>query len=74
MTIAARVNNMAPLEPCPPISTTPSIYGAANVARAYNDYGEAQMMYDLAQQDLKRIHTMLGLAQRRFTAGLDSKF
>lgn len=47
---------------------------AANVARAYNDYGEAQAMYDLAQQDLKRTHTMLGLAQRRFTAGLDSKF
>ncbi|RLR17399.1 efflux transporter outer membrane subunit, partial [Sodalis-like symbiont of Bactericera trigonica] len=47
---------------------------ATNVARAYNDYGEAQAMYDLAQQDLKRTHTMLGLAYRRFTAGLDSKF
>ncbi|MGL9724279.1 efflux transporter outer membrane subunit [Sodalis sp. (in: enterobacteria)] len=47
---------------------------AANVARTYNDYGEAHAMLDLAQQDLNRTHTMLGLAQRRFTAGLDSKF
>ncbi|MFT4464958.1 MAG: hypothetical protein ACMX3H_10015 [Sodalis sp. (in: enterobacteria)] len=30
------------------------------MARAYNDYGEA--------------HAMLDLAQRRFTAGLNSKF
>jgi NodT family efflux transporter outer membrane factor (OMF) lipoprotein len=47
---------------------------SADVARAYNSLGQAYAMQDLAQSDLERTRTMLNLAQRRFQAGLDSKF
>ena len=47
---------------------------SADVARAYNSLGEAYAMQDLAQKDLERTNTMLSLAEKRFRAGLDSKF
>ncbi|WP_413725165.1 efflux transporter outer membrane subunit [Sodalis sp. RH16] len=47
---------------------------SADVARAYNTLGQAYVMEDLAKQDLARTHTMLDLASKRYTAGLDSKF
>ncbi|WP_286790361.1 MULTISPECIES: efflux transporter outer membrane subunit [unclassified Pseudomonas] len=47
---------------------------AANVTRAYNQLGQAYVMLDLAEQDLKRTRGMLDLAQRRVSAGLDSEF
>ncbi|TWI52292.1 NodT family efflux transporter outer membrane factor (OMF) lipoprotein [Pseudomonas duriflava] len=47
---------------------------AANVSRAYNQLGQAYVLSDLAEQDLKRTRAMLNLAQRRVEAGLDSEF
>lgn len=47
---------------------------SADVARAYNTLGQAWAMHDLAQKDLERTRTMLNLASKRLSAGLDSKF
>jgi len=47
---------------------------SANVARAYSSLGQAWEMQDLAQKDLERTKTMLTLAAKRFSAGLDSKY
>lgn len=47
---------------------------SADVARAYNTLGQAWAMQDLAQKDLERTRTMLNLAAKRLSAGLDSKF
>jgi len=47
---------------------------AADVARAYSDLGQAYIMDDLAQEDLKRTQQMLNLGQRRLKAGIDSDY
>lgn len=47
---------------------------AANVARAYNNLGQAWAMQELAEQDLKRTSSMLDLASKRYNAGVDSQF
>jgi NodT family efflux transporter outer membrane factor (OMF) lipoprotein len=47
---------------------------AADVARAYSDLGQAYIVRDLAQDDLKRTTQMLELGRRRLTSGIDSAY
>ncbi|KAF1011245.1 MAG: Toluene efflux pump outer membrane protein TtgF [Pseudomonas fluorescens] len=47
---------------------------AADVARAYSDLGEAHIVRDLANEDLKRTRQMLDLSKRRVSAGIDSDY
>ncbi|WP_419736620.1 efflux transporter outer membrane subunit [Pseudomonas sp. COR18] len=47
---------------------------AGDVARAYSNLGEAHIVYDLANDDLKRTRQMLELGQRRLSAGIDSHY
>ncbi|MEB0046562.1 MULTISPECIES: efflux transporter outer membrane subunit [unclassified Pseudomonas] len=47
---------------------------AADVARAYSDLGQAHIVYDLANDDLKRTRQMLDLSQRRLNSGIDSQY
>ncbi|PKH80197.1 multidrug RND transporter [Pseudomonas sp. Choline-02u-1] len=47
---------------------------AADVARAYSDLGQAHIVYDLANEDLKRTRQMLDLSQRRLSSGIDSQY
>ena len=47
---------------------------AADVARAYSDLGQAHIVYDLSNDDLKRTKQMLDLSQRRLSAGIDSQY
>jgi NodT family efflux transporter outer membrane factor (OMF) lipoprotein len=47
---------------------------AADVARAYSDLGQAHIVYDLANDDLKRTKQMLDLSQRRLSSGIDSQY
>jgi len=47
---------------------------AANVARAYSDLGQAYIVRDLAQEDVKRTQEMLDLGQRRLQSGIDSEY
>lgn len=42
---------------------------AGDVARAYSNLGEAYIIHDLANDDLKRTRQMLELGQRRLSAG-----
>lgn len=45
---------------------------AADVARAYNNLGQAHVLHDLAVEDLKRTEQMVSLGKRRMDAGIDS--
>ena len=47
---------------------------AADVARAYSDLGQAHIVHDLANDDLKRTQQMLDLSQRRLSSGIDSQY
>ena len=47
---------------------------AADVARAYSDLGQAHIVHDLANDDLKRTRQMLDLSQRRLNSGIDSHY
>jgi NodT family efflux transporter outer membrane factor (OMF) lipoprotein len=47
---------------------------AADVARAYSDLGQAHIVHDLANDDLKRTRQMLDLSQRRLSSGIDSQY
>ncbi|WP_213875897.1 efflux transporter outer membrane subunit [Pseudomonas sp. dw_358] len=47
---------------------------AADVARAYSDLGQAYIVDDLAQDDLKRTSQMLTLGKRRLDSGIDSDY
>ncbi len=47
---------------------------AADVARAYSDLGQAYIVRDLAQQDVKRTQEMLELGKRRLQSGIDSEY
>src|SRR5471030_752838 len=47
---------------------------AADVARAYSDLGQAFIVYDLSNDDLKRTRQMLDLSQRRLNSGIDSQY
>ncbi|MDR9751299.1 efflux transporter outer membrane subunit [Pseudomonas sp. SZMC_28357] len=47
---------------------------AADVARAYSDLGQAYIVHDIAQEDLKRTRQMLDLSQRRLSSGIDSQY
>ncbi|OLF53098.1 efflux transporter outer membrane subunit [Pseudomonas chlororaphis] len=47
---------------------------AADVARAYSDLGQAHIVHDLADEDLKRTRQMLDLGQRRLSSGIDSQY
>ncbi|MEA9977232.1 MULTISPECIES: efflux transporter outer membrane subunit [unclassified Pseudomonas] len=47
---------------------------AADVARAYSNLGQAHVVYDLANDDLKRTRQMLDLGNRRLASGIDSRF
>jgi NodT family efflux transporter outer membrane factor (OMF) lipoprotein len=47
---------------------------AADVAKAYSDLGEAHIVRDLAEEDLKRTRQMLELSQRRLDSGIDSHY
>jgi NodT family efflux transporter outer membrane factor (OMF) lipoprotein len=47
---------------------------AADVARAYSRLGQAYIVDDLAQEDLKRTGQMLTLSKRRLSAGVDSDY
>ncbi|WP_338500117.1 efflux transporter outer membrane subunit [Pseudomonas trivialis] len=47
---------------------------AANVAKAYSDLGQAHIVRDLANDDLKRTRQMLDLSQRRLNSGIDSQY
>jgi NodT family efflux transporter outer membrane factor (OMF) lipoprotein len=47
---------------------------AADVARAYSQLGQAYIVNDLAQEDLKRTGQMLDLGKRRLSAGIDSDY
>jgi len=47
---------------------------AADVARAYSNLGQAYIVRDLAQQDVKRTQEMLDLGQRRLQSGIDSHY
>jgi len=47
---------------------------AADVARAYSDLGQAHIVHDIAEQDLKRTRQMLDLSQRRLSSGIDSQY
>src|SRR3989344_5049173 len=47
---------------------------AADVAKAYSDLGQAHIVRDLANDDLKRTRQMLSLSQRRLNSGIDSRY
>ncbi|MDQ0653661.1 efflux transporter outer membrane subunit [Pseudomonas cedrina] len=47
---------------------------AANVAKAYSDLGQAHIVRDLANDDLKRTRQMLDLSKRRLDSGIDSQY
>lgn len=47
---------------------------AADVARAYSQLGQAHIVNDLTQEDLKRTRQMLELGQRRLASGIDSQY
>ncbi|WP_339528431.1 efflux transporter outer membrane subunit [Pseudomonas mucidolens] len=47
---------------------------AADVAKAYSDLGQAHIIRDLANEDLKRTRKMLELSQRRLSSGIDSHY
>ena len=47
---------------------------AANVAKAYSDLGQAHIVRDLANDDLKRTRQMLDLSKRRLDSGIDSHY
>src|SRR5450830_1638901 len=47
---------------------------AADVAKAYSDLGQAHIVLDLANDDLKRARQMLNLSQRRLNSGIDSQY
>ncbi|MCX4065576.1 efflux transporter outer membrane subunit [Pseudomonas sp. S1Bt30] len=47
---------------------------AADVAKAYSDLGQAHIVSDLAEEDLKRTRQMLELSQRRLDSGIDSHY
>ncbi|WP_458378399.1 efflux transporter outer membrane subunit [Pseudomonas chlororaphis] len=47
---------------------------AADVARAYSDLGQAHIVHDLADEDLKRTRQMLELSQKRLNSGIDSQY
>jgi NodT family efflux transporter outer membrane factor (OMF) lipoprotein len=47
---------------------------AANVAKAYSDLGQAHIVRDLANDDLKRTRQMLDLSKRRLSSGIDSQY
>lgn len=47
---------------------------AADVAKAYSDLGQAHIVRDLAEEDLKRTRQMLELSQRRLDSGIDSHY
>jgi len=47
---------------------------AADVARAYSDLGQAHIVHDLADEDLKRTRQMLDLSQKRLSSGIDSQY
>ena len=47
---------------------------AADVARAYSQLGQAYIVNDLTQEDLKRTLQMLDLGKRRLAAGIDSDY
>lgn len=47
---------------------------AVDVARAYSDLGQAHIIYDLANDDLKRTRQMLDLGRRRLDSGIDSDY
>ncbi|CAI8950541.1 Multidrug RND transporter [Pseudomonas chlororaphis] len=47
---------------------------AADVARAYSDLGQAHIVHDLADEDLKRTRQMLELSQKRLSSGIDSQY
>ncbi|AZC32100.1 efflux transporter outer membrane subunit [Pseudomonas chlororaphis] len=47
---------------------------AADVARAYSDLGQAHIVHDLADEDLKRTRQMLELSQKRLGSGIDSQY
>ncbi len=47
---------------------------AADVARAYSQLGQAYIVNDLTQEDLKRTRQMLDLGKRRLAAGIDSDY
>ncbi len=47
---------------------------AADVAKAYSDLGQAHIVRDLANDDLKRTRQMLDLSKRRLNSGIDSQY
>jgi len=47
---------------------------SAAVARAYSDLGQAHIIRDLANDDLKRTRQMLDLGKRRLSSGIDSQY
>ncbi len=47
---------------------------SADVARAYSDLGQAHIVHDLANDDLKRTRQMLDLSKRRLSSGIDSQY
>ncbi|MFC6337959.1 efflux transporter outer membrane subunit [Pseudomonas sp. CCM 7891] len=47
---------------------------AADVAKAYSDLGQAHIVRDLANDDLKRTRQMLDLGKRRLSSGIDSQY
>lgn len=47
---------------------------AADVARAYSQLGQAHIVNDLTQEDLKRTRQLLDLGQRRLASGIDSQY
>jgi len=47
---------------------------AADVAKAYSDLGQAHIVRDLTEEDLKRTRQMLELSQRRLDSGIDSHY
>lgn len=47
---------------------------SADVARAYSNLGQAHIVHDLANDDLKRTRQMLDLSKRRLSSGIDSQY
>ncbi|MEH6365830.1 MAG: efflux transporter outer membrane subunit, partial [Pseudomonas marincola] len=47
---------------------------SADVARAYNNLAQAYVLYDLAEEDVKRTSQMLQLSQSRLQSGIDSHY
>ncbi|MFJ2367090.1 efflux transporter outer membrane subunit [Pseudomonas sp. NPDC087697] len=47
---------------------------SADVARAYSNLGQAHIVYDLANDDLKRTRQMLDLSKLRLSSGIDSQY